>query len=83
MVFKSERTDSIIKKALEGYKVEIEFDKKTECKVHPNTFDVFAYKEEKLLDNWRVYSIGGGTFKIEGDKDVALKDFYNQRILKK
>ena len=39
---KGHLTDYIIKKTLEGYETEIEFDTKTECNVHPNTFDIFA-----------------------------------------
>ena len=76
MTGKGHLTDYIIKKTLEGYEVEIEFDIQTECKVHPNTFDISAYKKGKLLDTWRVYSIGGGTFKIAEEKDVAICDVY-------
>lgn len=73
---KGHLTDYIIKKTLEGYETEIEFDTKTECNIHPNTFDIFAYKNNKLLDTWRVYSIGGGTFKIENKQDIIAKDIY-------
>lgn len=76
---KGHLTDYIIAKTLEGYEVEIEFDTQTECDVHPNTFDIFAYKEGQLLDNWRVYSIGGGTFKIADKKDVIIDDVYPQK----
>lgn len=76
---KGHLTDYIIMKTLEGYEVEIEFDTKTDCKVHPNTFDISAYKEEKLLDSWRVYSIGGGTFKIAEKKDIIIEDIYPQK----
>ncbi|MCI9366639.1 MAG: serine dehydratase [Clostridia bacterium] len=79
---KGHLTDSIIKKTLDGYEVEIEFDKKTECRIHPNTFDIFAYKEGKLLDKWRVFSVGGGTFKVEGGKDIVFKDIYPQKNFK-
>ncbi len=79
MTGKGHLTDYIIKKTLDGYKVEIEFDTQTECKVHPNTFDIFAYKKEKLLDTWRVYSIGGGSFKIAEEKETIIKDIYPQK----
>ena len=75
---KGHLTDYIIKKTLEGYKVDIEFDYKTKCDVHPNTFDIFAYKDGELLNNWRVYSVGGGTFKIEGKKDIDHPDIYKE-----
>lgn len=76
---KGHLTDYIIAKTLEDYEIEIEFDTHTECKVHPNTFDISAYKEGKILDTWRVYSIGGGTFKIDGKKDVIFEDVYPQK----
>lgn len=79
MTGKGHLTDYIIKKTLEGYEVEIEFDPQTECKVHPNTFDISAYKEGKILDSWRVYSIGGGTFKIAEEKEIVIQDVYPQK----
>lgn len=79
MTGKGHLTDYIIKKTLDGYEVEIKFDTKTECKVHPNTFDIFAYKEGKLLDTWRIYSIGGGSFKIAEEKETIIKNIYPQK----
>lgn len=76
---KGHLTDYIITKTLEGYEVEIEFDTQTECSIHPNTFDILAYKHGKLLDTWRVYSVGGGTFKIEGQEDIVPKNIYPQK----
>lgn len=73
---KGHLTDYIIKKTLEGYETEIIFDEQAECIVHPNTFDIIAYKKEKELDKWRIYSIGGGTFKIEGKKEVVFEEVY-------
>ena len=65
---KGHLTDYIISKVLEDYKHEIVFDTEMECKVHPNTFDIIAYKGKKTIDQWRVYSVGGGTYKIEGQE---------------
>ena len=75
---KGHLTDYIIKKTLEGYETEIEFDIKSECNVHPNTFDIFAIKGEKVISNWRVYSVGGGTFQIEGKKVVTFEEVYKE-----
>ena len=63
---KGHLTDYIISKTLGDYEHEIIFDTETECPVHPNTFDIFAYKNDELLDQIRVYSVGGGTYEIEG-----------------
>ena len=76
---KGHLTDYIIKKTLEDYECEIIFDEEKKCDVHPNTFDIFAYKGEKLISNWRVYSIGGGTFKIDGKEIVIAPELYKEK----
>ena len=45
---KGHLTDYIINKTLEGYETEIVFDDKTKCEFHPNTFDIIAYKDDKI-----------------------------------
>lgn len=79
---KGHLTDYIIKKSLEGHKTEIVFDTETECKVHPNTFDISAYKDGNLLETRRVYSVGGGTYRVEGEPSVLVKDVYKQKNFK-
>lgn len=75
---KGHLTDYIIEQTLSGYKTEIEFDTETECTVHPNTFDIFAMKGDEISSHWRVYSVGGGTFQIEGKKVVTFEDVYKE-----
>ena len=76
---KGHLTDYIIKKTLSGYETEIIFDTKEECTVHPNTFDIFAIKDGEIKSNWRVYSVGGGTFQLEGKKVVSFEDIYKEK----
>lgn len=76
---KGHLTDYIIEETLKGYECEIIFDEKMKCDVHPNTFDIFAYKGEELLNKWRVYSIGGGTFKVDGKEVAIAPDIYKQK----
>lgn len=76
---KGHLTDYIIDKTLEGYDHEIIFDESVKCNVHPNTFDILAYKNEELLDKWRVYSVGGGTFRVEGKESVTAPDIYKEK----
>ena len=76
---KGHLTDYIIKKTLSGYETEIIFDTKEECTVHPNTFDIFAIKDGEVKSNWRVYSVGGGTFQLEGKKVVSFEDIYKEK----
>lgn len=73
---KGHLTDYIIKKTLEGYETEVIFNTEEKCEVHPNTFDIFAYKNEEQIGYWRVYSVGGGTFKIEGKEEISFPDIY-------
>lgn len=76
---KGHLTDYIIKKTLEDYETEILFNTEEECTVHPNTFDIFAYKNEELLEKWRVYSVGGGTFRIEGQEGIKFEEVYEHK----
>jgi len=76
---KGHLTDYIIEKTLSGYDVEIEFNTKEKCEVHPNTFDIFAIKDGEEIAHWRVYSVGGGTFQIEGKKVVSFEERYNEK----
>lgn len=73
---KGHLTDYIIKETLKGYNVRIAIDTTTECDVHPNTFDISALDQKEVIDKWRVYSIGGGTFKIDGKDYIAAPDIY-------
>ena len=76
---KGHLTDYIIEKTLEGYETEIKFDTTTECTVHPNTFDIIAMKDYEMKSHWRVYSVGGGTFQIEGKKVVTFEEVYKEK----
>ena len=76
---KGHLTDYIIRETLKDYQCEIVFDEKMKCEVHPNTFDIFAYKGEELLETWRVYSVGGGTFRVEGEEEISAIDIYKEK----
>lgn len=73
---KGHLTDYIIKEVLKPVKTQLKFNLKEECKVHPNTLDLIAYKEEQIIDKMRVYSVGGGAIKIEGEKENEARDIY-------
>lgn len=75
---KGHLTDAIIEKTLEGYDTEIIFDKNFKCEVHPNTFDIYAYNENIEIGYWRVYSVGGGTFRVEGKNEISVPNIYNE-----
>lgn len=73
-------TDRIIKETFEPIKCEITLDKVSPCNVHPNTMDVEAYENGKLIGTKRVYSVGGGTIVFEGesnpDTEITNKEIY-------
>ncbi|MBR2024681.1 MAG: serine dehydratase, partial [Clostridia bacterium] len=62
-------TDRIIKETFEPINCDIVFDKVSPCNIHPNTMDIEAYENGKLLGKKRVYSVGGGTIVFEGEKN--------------
>ncbi|MBE5756431.1 MAG: serine dehydratase [Clostridiales bacterium] len=72
---KGHMTDLVLKEVFEN-KVEIVFDEITETKEHPNTLDLFAYKENELLGSLRVFSVGGGEIQIQGQKLPEQKEVY-------
>lgn len=76
---KGHLTDFVLDAVLKDYEHEIIFDTETECEVHPNTFDIFAYKEKELVDQCRVYSVGGGAYKIEGQEQIIPPDIYEHK----
>ena len=55
--------------------VKIEYDEKTDCP-HPNTMDLIAYMGTTKLSEMRVYSVGGGAIRIDGEVSEEGKDVY-------
>ncbi len=68
---KGHGTDSVIKKTFAPYECEVEFNTEDEHIAHPNTFDLIAYKDEAVVATARVYSVGGGSIRFEGDAFAA------------
>ena len=69
-------TNRIIEETISPIKCEINFDKKSPCDIHPNTMDVYAYCDGKLLGKETVYSVGGGSVVFKGENSQAPKDIY-------
>ena len=66
-------TGSVIESVLQG--VEVVCDAETHTP-HPNTMDLFAYKDGRISAHMRVYSVGGGAIKIEGRAGVEGAEVY-------
>jgi L-serine dehydratase len=69
---KGHSTDAIIEKAFEEYPFECEFNPTLENLEHPNTMECFAYLSDGSVYKKRYHSIGGGAFRVEGEKPQDL-----------
>ncbi len=72
---KGHLTDYIIVDTMMPIPCKVEFDILTE-QPHPNTLVLEGYKNNELVGIMKVYSVGGGAIKIEGDPDRALEEIY-------
>ena len=59
-------------------KAEIIFNREEKVLPHPNTMLFTAMKEGKVLSSRRVFSIGGGSIRIEGENPEDGKEVYPQ-----
>lgn len=66
---KGHGTDEVIRKVFGEKEVSIAFDYETENLAHPNTMDVFAYSNGTETARKRVYSVGGGSIRFEGESE--------------
>lgn len=73
---KGHQTDEVIVDALAPLPVDVVFDCETPCTIHPNTMDLIAYRGEKCLGKERIYSVGGGTIRFEGESESAVEEKY-------
>lgn len=70
-------TDYIIKKTLEPKEVEFIWEPDTIKKFHPNGMTFKALDENKnIVDEYTVFSIGGGTIKEENEKNIDESQTY-------
>lgn len=79
---KGHGTDIVINKTFYPKKCEITFDKKTKKILHPNTMDLFAYENDTLLGQKRIYSIGGGAYRIDGENSLEIEEIYKLNTFK-
>ena len=67
-------TGKVIESVLKN--VTIEYDEEMEC-LHPNTMDLIAYMGASKVGEMRVYSIGGGAIRIEGEESEEGEKVYS------
>lgn len=74
---KGHLTDKAILRALSPVPAEVEFVPQPDFALpHPNTMDLFAYREGQQTAFMRVLSIGGGDIVIEGREETLGPDVY-------
>ena len=69
-------TDRVIRDVLSPIPTEIVFSKEDLTNFHPNTMDLFAYKDGTQIDTLRIESIGGGDIRIPGHSLLDTPDIY-------
>lgn len=70
-------TDIAIKDAFLPRKCTVIFSEKIQKLYHPNTMVLFAFdKNNNILDQMEVYSIGGGSIEIKGRNPIKPNDVY-------
>lgn len=75
-------TDSVIKNTLSPVPCEVQFDYlKTDIE-HPNTMDLFAYKNGEQIDFIRIFSVGGGRIEFEGSSSAKEPIVYKLSTFK-
>ena len=73
---KGHGTDVVLKKTFTK-PVDVVFDFENTHLPHPNTMDLFAFDlNGKVIDSWRVYSVGGGAIEVEGESAIEPEDVY-------
>ncbi len=58
---------------------EVFFDKVTGDLPHPNTMCFRVFQDGKEIENKRIFSIGGGSIRIEGEENEDEREVYEER----
>lgn len=76
---KGHMTDWIIKKTL-PVKTEIIWKGEESLPVHPNGMRFMAFKDNKEIDEWEVYSVGGGAI-VDKESKIEKKNIYSETTM--
>ena len=79
---KGHRTDHAIECTLSPLPVEIIFNTEEGDLPHANTMDFFAYRDDTLLMQKRILSVGGGDIKVEGHPEAEKPEIYTKNSFK-
>ena len=77
---KGHLTDFIIRKTLGEDKCEIVFKPEIDYSYHPNGMKLFAYKNNEVIDEWLVFSVGGGEIKnLDEERNGSATNVYKHK----
>jgi len=77
---KGHLTDFIIRKTLGEEKCEIVFKPEVDYTYHPNGMKLFAYKNDEIIDEWLVFSVGGGEIKnLDEERNASNTNIYKHK----
>lgn len=75
---KGHLTDRIVLDTLGEKTTTVIFKPEVFYDYHPNGMKFFAYENDQLIDEWLVFSVGGGTLKsIDEPREKAHKSYYH------
>ncbi|MBQ5926471.1 MAG: L-serine ammonia-lyase [Clostridia bacterium] len=66
-------TKEVVKSVLANVEI---VEAEEEISAHPNTMDLIAYQNGKEIAEMRVYSVGGGAFRVEGRENTEGASVY-------
>lgn len=77
---KGHMTDAVIRQSFSPVMSEIIFDTETDVSKlpHPCAMDIEAYKDKVCIGKWRVYSVGGGSIRVEGKEYNTPPEIYKE-----
>ncbi len=74
---KGHGTDRVLYEVLNPVSTDVIFcEESPEDITHPNTMDLFAYKEEQVIGSMRVISVGGGDIHVAGEAKAEQEEYY-------
>ncbi len=80
---KGHLTDFVIKSVLGFNNTNVVFKEDVVYEYHTNAMKFFAYKNNEIVDEWLVFSVGGGELREEGEKrEIAKSQIYPLRTMK-
>lgn len=79
---KGHLTDYIIKKTLGDEKTIVEFKPEIEIDYHPNGMKFYAFQNNNIIDEWLVFSVGGGEIKNINEQRSNNCNVYKHQNMK-